>query len=110
MLIYFPVHFQFNICHYIINAASGTPKLSSFRHRLSHRHGNNFTQCLSECPEAEFVVLRFLNSFGGSFSHRRECNDFDNECPLKYDTCNSILDLLELIVMVSLSDFFDVFM
>ena len=62
MLIYFPVHFQFNIWHYIINAASGTPSCSNFRHRLSHRHGNSFTQCLSECPDAEFVVLRFLNS------------------------------------------------
>ena len=62
MLIYFPVHFQFNICHYIINAASGTPSCSNFRHRLSHRHGNSFKRCLSECPDAEFVVLRFLNS------------------------------------------------
>ena len=62
MLIYFPVNFQTNICHYIIKTASGTPSCSNFRHRLSYRHGNSFTQCMSECPDAEFVVLRFLNS------------------------------------------------
>ena len=62
MLIYFPIHFQFNICHYIMKTAAGTPSCSNFRHRLSHRHGNSFTQCLSECPDAEFVVLFFLNS------------------------------------------------
>ena len=62
MLIYFPVHFQINICHYIIQTRSGTPSCSKFRHRLNHRHSNSFTQCLSEFPDAEFVVLRFFNS------------------------------------------------
>ena len=40
----------------------GTTCCSNFRHRLSHRHGNRFTQWFSESPDAELVVFRFLNS------------------------------------------------
>ena len=154
MLIYFPFHFQTNICRYTIKTAAGTPSCSNFRHRLSLRYVSSFTRCLSECLRH----LRQLNSITVNslvvaqkysihriqkmifamlwipyktaqpttrdyfrsryilillrrvFSNRHECNNFDNEWYLKYDTCNSILDLFEVIAIVSISDFFDVFM
>ena len=44
------------------------------------------------------------------FSHRHECDvSTISEWPLKYDTCNSILDILDVVAMVSISDFFEVF-
>ena len=45
-----------------IKTATRTPSFLNFGRRLSQRHGDSFTQCLSECPDAEFVVFRFLNS------------------------------------------------
>ena len=46
-----------------IMTTTRTPSCSNFGCKLSHRYGDSFTQCLSECPrDAEFVVCRFFNS------------------------------------------------